>query len=202
MNQTVKNLPARQETRIQSLDQEGPLEKGMAIHSSILAWRIRWTGEPGGLQSLGSQRAGHDRMTHTHNTRVCRNAAAVLENKTQTLHSGLKLWWGKLCITKEFQSSDACDKGLARTPRKKTGELMEHLWKGMTLELSFEGWVEVSHRMSHCLLTWFHWHSRLLNRPRNSSAWLIQGASWDVGHVIWPFQGRDHYKSSKLTHTF
>ena len=53
MNQTVKNLPARQETRIQSLDQEGPLEKGMAIHSSILAWRFPWTEVPGGLQSMG-----------------------------------------------------------------------------------------------------------------------------------------------------
>ena len=53
--QTVKNLPAMQETRVQSLDQEDPLEKGMANHSSILAWRIPWTGEPGGLQSMGSQ---------------------------------------------------------------------------------------------------------------------------------------------------
>ena len=47
--QMVKNLPALQETRVQSLDQEDPLEKGMAIHSSILAWRISWTEEPGGL---------------------------------------------------------------------------------------------------------------------------------------------------------
>ena len=53
MAQTVKNLPATQETRIQSLDQEGPLEKGMAIHSSILAWRFPWTEAPGGLQSMG-----------------------------------------------------------------------------------------------------------------------------------------------------
>ena len=53
MAQTVKNLPATQETRIQSLDQEGPLEKGMAIHSSILAWRFPWTEVPGGLQSMG-----------------------------------------------------------------------------------------------------------------------------------------------------
>ena len=47
--QMVKNLPALQETRVQSLDQEDPLEKGMATHSSILAWRISWTEEPGGL---------------------------------------------------------------------------------------------------------------------------------------------------------
>jgi len=58
--QTVKNLPAMQETQIQSLDQEDPLKKGMAIHSSILAWRIRWTEEPGGLQSMGSLKAGYD----------------------------------------------------------------------------------------------------------------------------------------------
>ena len=53
--QTVKNLPALQETRVQSLDQEDPLEKGMATHSSVLAWEIPWTEEPGGLQFVGSQ---------------------------------------------------------------------------------------------------------------------------------------------------
>ena len=53
--QTVKNLPAIQETRVQSLFREDPLEKGMATHSSILAWRIPWREEPGGLQSMGSQ---------------------------------------------------------------------------------------------------------------------------------------------------
>ena len=52
----VKNLPAMWETRVQSLSWEGPLEKGMATHSSILAWRIPWTEEPGGLLSMGSQR--------------------------------------------------------------------------------------------------------------------------------------------------
>ena len=60
MVQTVKNLPAMQETQVQPLGWEDPLEKGMAIHSSILAWRIPWTEEPGGLQSMGSQRVGHD----------------------------------------------------------------------------------------------------------------------------------------------
>ena len=56
----VENLPAMQETWIQSLGQEGPLEKEMAGHSSILAWRIPWTEEPGWLQSMRSQRFGHD----------------------------------------------------------------------------------------------------------------------------------------------
>ena len=50
----VNNLPAMQETQAQSLGQDDPLEKGMAMHSSILAWRIPWTKEPGGLQSMGS----------------------------------------------------------------------------------------------------------------------------------------------------
>ena len=60
MAQLVKNLPAIQETWVQSLGWEDPLEKGMATHSSILAWRIPWTGEPGGLQFMGSQRVRYD----------------------------------------------------------------------------------------------------------------------------------------------
>ena len=57
---TVKNLPAMQETEVQSLSWEDPLEKRMATHSSILAWIIPQTEEPGGLQSMGSQRVRHD----------------------------------------------------------------------------------------------------------------------------------------------
>ena len=56
----VKNLPAMQETRVQSLGQEDHLEKEMAIHSSTLAWRIPCTEEPGGIQSMGSQRVRHN----------------------------------------------------------------------------------------------------------------------------------------------
>ena len=55
MAQTLKNLPAMQETQVQSLGWEDPLEKGIATHSSILAWRIPWTEESGGLQSMESQ---------------------------------------------------------------------------------------------------------------------------------------------------
>ena len=58
--QMVKNLPAIQKTQVQSPGQEDPLEKGVTTHSSILAWEIPWTDEPGSLQSMGSQRAGHD----------------------------------------------------------------------------------------------------------------------------------------------
>ena len=63
MAQVVKNLPAMQETLVRSLGWEDPLEKGMATHSNILAWRTIWTEEPGGLQSMGSQRVGHDLVT-------------------------------------------------------------------------------------------------------------------------------------------
>ena len=62
---TVKNLPTMQETRIRFLGRGHPLEKGMATHSSILAWRIPWTEEPGGLQSMGLQRVGRDWVTNT-----------------------------------------------------------------------------------------------------------------------------------------
>ena len=60
MAQRLKRLPAMQETWVRSLDQEDPLEKEMATHSSILAWKIPWMEEPGGLQSMGSQRVRHD----------------------------------------------------------------------------------------------------------------------------------------------
>jgi len=58
--QMVNNLPAMQETQVQSLGQEDSLEEGMAMHSSILAWKISWTEKPGRVQSMGSQRVGHD----------------------------------------------------------------------------------------------------------------------------------------------
>ena len=60
MTQMVKHLPTMQETRVQSLGQEDLLEKEMATHSSILAWKIPWMEEPGRLQSMGSQRVRHN----------------------------------------------------------------------------------------------------------------------------------------------
>ena len=60
VTQLVKNPPAMQETWVRSLGWKDPLEKGKATHSSILAWKIPWTEEPGGLQSIGSQRVGYD----------------------------------------------------------------------------------------------------------------------------------------------
>ena len=66
MTQIVKNLPAMQETWVQSLGGEDPLDNRMATHFSILAWRISWTEEPDGLQSTGSQRVKHNGATNTH----------------------------------------------------------------------------------------------------------------------------------------
>ena len=63
MAQMVKYLPTMWKTQVQSLGQKDILEKEMATHSSTLAWKIPWTEEPGRLQSMGSQRVGHDRMT-------------------------------------------------------------------------------------------------------------------------------------------
>ena len=70
----VKNLPAVRETRVQSLGREDPLEKRMGTHSSVLVWRIPWTEKPGGPQSMGLQRVGHDwsnlTCMHTHNRSI------------------------------------------------------------------------------------------------------------------------------------
>ena len=65
--QKVKNLPSMQKTRLRSLGLEDTLEKGIATHSSILAWRIPWTEEPGRLLSMGSQRVGYDCVTGQNN---------------------------------------------------------------------------------------------------------------------------------------
>ena len=62
----VKNLPAKQKAWVSCLGGKDPLEKGIAMHSSILAWRIPWTEEPGELQSMGLQRVGQELVTNTH----------------------------------------------------------------------------------------------------------------------------------------
>ena len=74
--QTVKHLPTMQETRVLSLGQEDPLEKEMATHSSSLAWKIPWMEEPGRLQSMGSQRVGHNWVTLL--SRSCRDVRVGL----------------------------------------------------------------------------------------------------------------------------
>ena len=93
MAQKVKNLPAMQETQVQSLGWEDPLEKKMAIHSSILVWTIPWTEKPGGLQSVESQRVRHDRDQHknsNNNKQITQCQRAITLDKK----SGRSLpWW-------------------------------------------------------------------------------------------------------------
>ena len=96
VTQRVQNLPAVQETWVRSLGGEDPLAKGIAIHSSILAWTIPWTEEPGGLQSMGSQRVGHDWSDWAWVTSIFQN--------------GEKLPSGALNCTKWQNSSDSWKK--------------------------------------------------------------------------------------------
>ena len=99
---TVKNLPAMQETWVQSLDQEDPLEMGMATHSSVLAWKIGWADEPGGLQSMGSQRVGHW-VTNTFTF----NEIMYLDNDHQWIQNPMESWLETLeCISPKEKCLD------------------------------------------------------------------------------------------------
>ena len=91
----VKNLSAVQEIWVQFLGREDPLEEGMATHSSILAWRIPWTEEPGGLQSMGLQRVGWDWVTkHTLMLHICLPWRLVTKDRSSTV----SLWvWAQSC---------------------------------------------------------------------------------------------------------
>ena len=95
----VKNLPAMRETQVQSLGQKEPLEKEMATHSSILAWRIPWTEEPGELQSMGSQRVRHDWAANTplRKQELCPQMAFGLQ-----LHHQHFLGLQGACLTADF----------------------------------------------------------------------------------------------------
>jgi len=85
MAQMVNCLPTMQETQVRSLGWEDPLDKEMATHSGILAWKITWTEEPGGLQSMGLQRVGHDRII----LMGLRYRQSILEKKGDFYQ-----WWG------------------------------------------------------------------------------------------------------------
>ena len=95
----VKSLPTMQETGVRSLGQEDPLEKGMAAHSSILAWRIPWTEAPGGLQSMGSQRVtntftfqGHPKAQFSF-SRIEKEKKAGKTGLPAPAHPALHLLW-------------------------------------------------------------------------------------------------------------
>ena len=92
--QSVKKLPAMQETHIRFLGREDPLEKGMATHFSILAWRIPWTEEPGGLQTMGSQESDTTEVTKhaRRNMRLLFPASNSFQDVDKNARSGLAAW--------------------------------------------------------------------------------------------------------------
>ena len=101
MAQTVKNPPAMQETWVSSLDWEDPLEEGMATHSSILAWRIPWTEEPGGLQSMGSHDWGtthnqHRRYSLLLKAKIARKLNVKVRDRFLPNRKKVKLYWEKI----------------------------------------------------------------------------------------------------------
>ena len=102
--QMVKNLPTMQKTKVQSEGWEDPLEKRMAIHSSILAWRIPWTEKPGRLQFMGSQRVRHDWATNTHTKRVLVPGNQLLEHGPKPKPESLKQ--GSVVYQKKAVKSD------------------------------------------------------------------------------------------------
>ena len=103
--QSVKNLPAVQETQVRSLGWEDPLEKEMATHSSILAWKISWTEEPGGLQSMGSQRVGHDWATNTY----------IPHSWAHSGHSNYAYWFGLFHDDKLQSMMESCEKSCSHS---------------------------------------------------------------------------------------
>ena len=123
----VKNLPAMQENWVWSLGWEDPLEKGMAIHSSILAWRIPYTEELGGLQSMGSQRVEHNGMTNTR-TAFWERKPALHEIVSQIgFHvdfcSHPQSDHHHYCCGKEETKAGTCERGLSQVTRLVSGDL-------------------------------------------------------------------------------
>ena len=109
---TVKNLPAMHEIQLWSLGWEDPLKKGMATHSSILAWRIPWRKEPGGLQSMGSQKTGHDWATNTHFSSkdvftCCCHRNWYYKNRCKR---GFLSFWKSYCAHLFLQLRNLCNK--------------------------------------------------------------------------------------------
>ena len=105
--QTVKNLPVMQETWVQSLGWEDPLEKGRATHSSILSWRSPWTEEPNRLQFMGSQRVGYDWATNVH-IHMCVCGRWSIGGNFPALKSEKLGFFGALILVKLPHLSELC----------------------------------------------------------------------------------------------
>ena len=138
----VKSLPAMQETWVQSLGPEDPLEKGTATHSHILSWRISWTKEPGGLQSKGLQRVGHVwglRRTNTFTFPIPPPQPYPRPLSSTNVFSDYEfdcsrylIWWKSNC-----QSGSAVSPFLRTTRSRCPGFIFRDLW-GMSQEISYQ----------------------------------------------------------------
>ena len=104
--QTGKGLSAMQETQVQSLGWEDPLEKEMAVYSSILAWKIPWTGEPGGLQSMGSQRLGkeYNKGVYCHPVYLTYMQSTSYKTPYWMNHKLESRWLGEIPTTSDMQT--------------------------------------------------------------------------------------------------
>ena len=147
MAQRVKGLSAMQETRVRSLGQEDPLEKEMATHSRTIAWKIPWMEEPGRLQSMGSQRVGHDWVTSLYHFiwySICSKPSlkfiflflsivcSFLQMSTIPLTKAhfdypLTCWWAFGCFW-----------SLSNTRKSFLNVTIVHLWRGMHVFLTHE----------------------------------------------------------------
>ena len=179
--QMVKNLPAMQGTRVWSLGQEDPLEKGMATHSSILAWRIPWTEKPSGLQSTGLQRVRPNWATNTHtHTEIC--TFRLLGSVTQSFPT--------LCDPLDCSPPDS---SLRDFPGKNTGVGCLSSSRRLNLRLlHLLHWQGPPRKTYHCLLEF------LLLLGGDLHRWLpeTQGRSLNVedlwtqtGTTPWSFLG-------------
>ena len=133
--QTVKSLPAMRESQVQSPGQEDPLGKEMAIHSSIVAWKIPWRDKPGRLESMGLQRIGHDRVTHTHTH--THTHTPMGRNLIKLFHSKIHPWWYSFPCAQSSVLSDSLQLEPARLlcpwnfPGKNTGMGCHFLLQGI-----------------------------------------------------------------------
>ena len=147
MGHWVKNLLAVQETQVWSLGQEDPLEKEMATHSSILAWRIPWTEEPGRLQCMGSQRVRHDWATITHSFQRREILVFWTDAPSNYIYSSLFLFLTpNLCYSPPFSIPDwiGSETGIEDLLWVKNctewGSHQDHFWVSLSEPVEYRVW--------------------------------------------------------------
>ena len=187
--QTVRNPPAMQETRVQCLGWEDPLEKGMATHSCILAWRIPWTEEPGRLQSRRSQRAGHDWETKQSKLDLRLGTKPPSEPECRSLRIQTTAW-------------------LTLMPQELWADTLQNWdptwgWKGLLTRQYWSLWCTVIHMLIRQKKP--DWIQLLLLKTTATGTDMWGGRSWGVGRcsshfIIKEWNGRcmPHFHSYSL----